>query len=1236
MSTQEVLFTTNVAVFEIQSGVTTERGYGMCSLVGQPGTPPRYKLVCFNDQRQAICTATLTGSNEHSLRFTLQTPEYACFHDDNDTEYSIMFLKSNDVELFLAHMAAAFYGASGQPSHSTVIADFAHQQKRVRGAGNEVLELARRAKVRYAAYEIVRGETSQQLPKITGEKPVDTSGDLPYAFEAVQSAYSLPAEGRGFEHSVLGMIEDTMRAIIVPHTMPRNAPPTSKTLVFIVTLKRVVHDPTADVAGALVEARNTAHSNNSAMRAANALILANDDGPPRPKRTDPRAPGAGVPAEHMLLVQKVASQVNTALSSLRDLHDKIDAFNGEWKQTISRPKPSVLPNNALEQNLRNLINENERARDELTRREELIHAIDERNRDLQRRVDKAAQLAQTLMEEKKKAVSQTGDMRLEMDRQNMRLQEQITQASNERDDVQRHLTTVKKLLDMSDVALQDTKGRFDIVQVQVRGTGDKLDACEEQLGEERTRRKALEAKVAAMQEEIRNALAEAKLKSAELDDVTRKADADRIYHAQLMEDERQRRSIESAQLRSEIVTELQNRETKFQADRARVSADNFERGHEEGLAIGRRNARIDIEHRMQELQLEAQRCKTELDAYKHQLNDTRNDAMADNRQQEAAIATLKRTVEEVTKTKAKNEYTMHSLRLRVKHAEDALLLGLTTATHRLSRTIEPTDLLQVLDAIHAGQNKPDLGFEATRRDTEVADARRRREEWMFDEAATIYEESIRKLYDETVQPMQLAFADLNADIARLWYERDIRDLEGLLAGEASVRGGVEADEGMDYKAIENRRAEEIAAQKAIVAEESRTRPLIAAEYDDFAADLMSLIVEQACARQGVVIEAEAYYASLAQEEDQLYTQELSAFERVIFEKVIQEQELVMSDEEHARIALVDDEQSAADQLRRDAAEEASAIRDLIAEREKELRAARDELEGEEARKRLVFEIDEEGEHDAVTQEFESTKPKPPTPPPRDPTPPPPRDPTPPARDPTPPRRSPTPPQSPPAQIAVPPPLTDQSDEASTPVAAATTGSSPAHTAPKRPPQQTRFGESESDVSAPTSARRVAPPPMPKKTAARPLSADSDDEQPAQQAPRPATLKPPHQIPFEKAISNPLGEELGAKAMAASDSDSDKESGFLSKRPAPKAAPKRAPAASQSKAAATLFDSEDEASVPTIVPTRPAAKVVAAKAFGSDSEGENGATPRPKPAAKPASKPAAKPAPKKATLFDESD
>jgi hypothetical protein len=160
--------------------------------------------------------------------------------------------------------------------------------------------------------------------------------------------------------------------------------------------------------------------------------------------------------------------------------------------------------------------------------------------------------------------------------------------------------------------------------------------------------------------------------------------------------------------------------------------------------------------------------------------------------------------------------------------------------------------------------------------------------------------------------------------------------------------------------------------------------------------------------------------------------------------------------------------------------------------------------------------------------------------------------------------------------------------------------------------------------------------MPKKTAARPLSADSDDEQPAQQAPRPATLKPPHQIPFEKAISNPLGEELGAKAMAASDSDSDKESGFLSKRPAPKAAPKRAPAASQSKAAATLFDSEDEASVPTIVPTRPAAKVVAAKAFGSDSEGENGATPRPKPAAKPASKPAAKPAPKKATLFDESD
>jgi hypothetical protein len=823
------------------------------------------------------------------------------------------------------------------------------------------------------------------------------------------------------------------------------------------------------------------------------------------------------------------------------------------------------------------------------------------------------------MEEKKKTVSQTSDMRLEMDRQNLRLTEQITQAMNERDDVQRHLETVKKLLNMSDDALKDMKGKFDIVQVQVRGTGDKLDAAEDQLGEERTRRKALEAKVGAQQEELRTGMVEVKTKSAELDDITRKADADRIYQAQLMEDERERRSIEVAQLRSEIITELQNRDEKFKNDRQRVSSESFDRGREEGMELGRRNARIDIEHRMQELQLEAQRTKTELDAYKTQLRDARDDAMAENRRLEAAVAGLKTNVEESTKSKARNEYLVHSLRLRVKHAEDALMLGLTTNAHRLSRTIEPTDVHELLDQLHKGDPRPDLAFEDTRHASEAAEAYARRERWMLSEAVDTYTVAMQKTFDEAIQPMADAFADMNADVARLWYERDMRDLEDVLAGEASLRSHNESEEEVAFKLIEEQLEEELAAQRAIIDDEAKARPAIVAEYDDFAADLAAFIVEQACARQGVTIEEEANSAAIMREEDEAYVEMRDAFERVIFEKVIAEQGEVMGDEDQARIAIADEESGEADALRKEAAEETSNIRDMLAEREKQMRADRSELEGEEARGRVELEMDEDSERSPIHDDFTHSMPKPPTPPP---TPTPPRTPTPePVREPTPPAAAPT--------------AAHSGSDSDQPDTAPPSKSVPP---PMPPPARPR---ADSDNTSTASGPR-APPPMPPKGAPKlthdmPMMRVADDSEsdvgsaPAMPMPRP---KAKHVIPADKAVSNPLGADFGggtAAAAADSGSDSDGGGGFLS-RPAPKPAAKR-PGAKPANTAALFGGSgsdDDESSVPTIRPKAPAKKSVVAPAamFGSDSDAE---TPRaPAPAKKPSKKPAAK---RSAVLFD---
>ena len=140
---QKSLYVANVALFEMQNGVTSERGNCMAAIVAASGGTLRYKLVCYNTDRQTLCAATITSSNEHSLQFTLQTEEYACFRDDKGTPFSMMFLKNRDVQPFCAHLGSAFFGASGQPSHSTVVADFAHTPKRAgvrRGGGRGVLD----------------------------------------------------------------------------------------------------------------------------------------------------------------------------------------------------------------------------------------------------------------------------------------------------------------------------------------------------------------------------------------------------------------------------------------------------------------------------------------------------------------------------------------------------------------------------------------------------------------------------------------------------------------------------------------------------------------------------------------------------------------------------------------------------------------------------------------------------------------------------------------------------------------------------------------------------------------------------------------------------------------------------------------------------------------------------------------------------------------------------------------
>ena len=842
-ASQQNLIVTPVSLYDVTGGKTEEKGSCACAIVGTAVPQLRYTLLCYNERREVLCRATITSSNEHSLQMAFLTEECATFHDDIGKEWQVMFLRQTDVEMFCAQLAIAIYGASGQPTHTPVIADLASPARRT-----SAIALGQRGKARYTAFGAQQGAAGQ-LPVVTGS--LETNGDMLYTFEVVQSAFAMSLEGKGFESSVVGMAPDSRRLVVVPSAMPRNgATPLAKKapiIVYVVTLVRIA---TNDLPNAVVQPNApliipgaTPAAQQAGMEL--ALVAAPKDSAavPADERPAGMKEGSGVPSEHMLLVQKLAAQLNTATTTLRDLQDRIQLFNDDWKQHQNRPKPSVLSNQALEQNVKQLVLEADRVKDELSRRDELIRTLDERNRELQKRVDRAAVMAHELMDGKKDVVSKTSDMRLELDRQVMKLQEQISRSRAERDDVARHLQTVKKLLEMSDAELRNVKGKAEVFKVQTSNLAQKLEAAEDQMGEERSRRKGLESKCVALAEEIRNAETEVHLKTAELDDVRRKADSERMHYSQIMDDERTRRALETQQLRSEIVDELQQKETKFQADRARVAEDNYMRGKEEGKELGRRNGRIEAETKLQELTLEAQRAKTELDAYKSQVKELQEEGMKENRRLEAMVSTLKRNTDEATKTKAQLEYRRHTMEMRLKNASDTLLLQLTNSAHRLTRPAHPSDLMEILTSMK--ECKPiDFSFQAEKHQAEADEAFSRRYQWMSEELESAYLRKQSAVYHEQYLPgVTSDHSKCNAAVLRLWNERHDAERGGAGSEEAVERTAIEDEENTEFSAIQQFLADFVAQQQSTGEEERLERVSIEAEYEEFCALFAAFLKE---------------------------------------------------------------------------------------------------------------------------------------------------------------------------------------------------------------------------------------------------------------------------------------------------------------------------------------------------------------------------------------------------------
>jgi hypothetical protein len=655
---------------------------------------------------------------------------------------------------------------------------------------------------------------------------------------------------------------------------------------------------------------------------------------------------------------------------------------------------------------------------------------------------------------------------------------------------------------------------------------------------------------------------------------------------QLMEDERSRRALESAQLRSEIIEELQQRERKFEADRARTQQEHFARGHDEGKDLGRKEARADFEVRMQELALEAQRAKTELDAFKDELRTAQDDATAEHRRLDAAISSLKRQVEEGTRNKASLEFQMQRAQVHVRGAEDKMILGVSALAHRLRRPIAPAELKDFVAKLRAGDIATTAAAEIiagqeAQLDADADALRAQRNGWVSDELSAAYGETLAATYHAAFElPLQAAHAELVATIGRLLEERHAAEISEVVATEDAARRLVDSEQEADFAAIDGVRTAQREERAALEVEETAARAAVDADADEWVADAERHLAGQAAERADT--EAAEARARLEVEDEERGG--MKEIEEIVYAEAIAAQRAIIDEETVARGDGEVEQDVEFDTLSTAYGESLDQVRELQAARAQFEAALAVVIDGESAA-RAAIDTEAYDEMDAAGRDFRESMPQPPR-----------------APTPTPP---PTPPPPAPPAMPVVPAFGSESDSDAAPAvvaqAAASTSSTPrAPAVPEPAPAPV-----EEEEAAPTSAPA---PVVPAPAAPLPLASDAAE----------AALDP-----------------LGGATVIASAANFDR--GDITSVPQPKVAPKPAAKAAGKSLFAGSSD-EDSDAAPARRPASPLAKKSVAPPakpamaktalFGSSSDSDN-EKPRPKPAAKAA---APKPAAKVAKLF----
>eukprot|EP00755_Sulcionema_specki_P007398 Sspe_Gene.38168::Locus_18402_Transcript_1_1_Confidence_1.000_Length_2702::g.38168::m.38168/K17478/FKBP15, WAFL; FK506-binding protein 15 len=619
----------------------------------------KYQLVCYADQESYVCTATITSSNAHGVKFqSRMNDNYATFRDDKGDQWSMYFAEEQQLQQFSLRMALASFGAAGFPSHAITQVDMCEGSSDAVDVGNSV-------GVKFNGYYVTQEDGA---PTLSHQFDTNLHSAHTYKFKIPPSNTQLDRDMKGFEGAVCGMKEGGRRVLVIPGACRRggNNVAQDSTLIFLIDVKKVKREnladqddrskvidriarqggqpqqgfpttspqyreddaPTVVPQGFQDFQRQQMHLSQQpvamltgsqpgavvhysqpqpvpmAQLVAQPTVVPSASSPATPSPAEPTKP-PGLTPEQLRTVNETSTNVTTLISNLHEVSQKIDLLTADFKMAQKQQKPTTLTAAQLQHSVTEMIDENKRLKDEVRTKEDMIKTLENRALDLEKKVDKFASSAHQLMEEKKAHATSATDTKLEMDRRVLKLQEELQRAHSERDDSQRHLATVKRLLDLSEEEMRKVKGEAELTKVQTDNLKMKLSHAEDSLRTEKEARKLSDERVIALSEELSEARDEIKRKEASIQEKLRKMDADRLHFNNLLEEERKHADDEASRLRDEMLQDLQAREKRFASEKERIAADQFSRGEAEGMDKGMQEARLRYEEEISQIKAAA-------------------------------------------------------------------------------------------------------------------------------------------------------------------------------------------------------------------------------------------------------------------------------------------------------------------------------------------------------------------------------------------------------------------------------------------------------------------------------------------------------------------------------------------------------------------------------------------------------------------------------------------------------